>query len=200
MRSRYFAVCTVICAVLLCFAGVEARAQAYAPSSELYVGMSVLIQSDRLIDTGDLGVGVDVSYTRFLTGNFGLMFNGAAYTSAGALDPLLPTADFTSQFVMAGPRVVKRWNRFAAHAHGLAGMNHEKTDPGIFDPLLPAVTNTAFTWSVGGGFDLNITKNVGIRLFQVDIGRTNLPNALFGDPVVMRTTFITGVSIKWGDL
>ena len=185
---------------LLLLLPVQAAGQGYAPKSELYAGMDILIQSDRLIDTGDLGTGLRLSYTRFLTSYFGLETDLGAYTSKGGIDPLIARASFSSQFYMGGPRVVKRWRWFAVHAHGLFGVNHEKVDPGIFNPILPAVTNTAFSWSTGGGVDFNITKKWGVRIFQVDIGRTKLPNALFGDPLVMRTTFVSGVSYKWGNL
>ncbi|WP_254063760.1 outer membrane beta-barrel protein [Granulicella sp. S190] len=50
-----------------------------------------------------------------------------------------------------------------------------------FDSLFPASQGTfsssnSFAFSAGGGLDYRVSKHVGIRIFQVDYLRTNLPN------------------------
>jgi hypothetical protein len=192
----------LFCIIMLCFFSVEARAQnEVLPRHEVYVGMDWLVQSDRLLFANDVGVGVDGSYTYFLNPHFGLMVNGASYTSVNNPIALIPGARFDSQFFMGGPRVVHRWERITVHGHVLLGMNHESLDPGILSPLLPKISNSGFAWSTGGGVDYNITKNWGWRLFQLDVGRNQAPaGSLLGDPLVTRTTILTGIIYKWGDV
>ena len=188
MRKRNY-LYLIPCLVLLMFLPGVAAAQDGAPRSEFYGGYSILLTEGVL----DLGLGGDFSYTHYLNRNFGIEANGAVYST--------PFLAFTSnsQFALAGPKVIKRWRWISVHAHALGGVGHHTS---LIDPILfPGVegSSTGFAWAAGGGIDLNFTKNVGLRLLQIDYTRMDREQPTIFRPT-SRGTFVVGVVISWGNV
>ena len=175
------------CIFFLCFFSVGVTAQTGEfPRSEVFVGHSVLVTSAVL----DSGQGIEVSYTRFQKSYFGWEANASLYNSS------FFGFGHTSQFLLAGPRVVKRWRWVTLNFHGLGGIGHYSSNPFFF---LPGESGVGPAWSVGGGVDLNFNREWGMRLLQVDVTRIHTSDPSLFDPRG-RGTFLLGVVYKWGDV
>lgn len=129
--------------------------------------------------------GFDASYTRYLnervgfTGDFSGNFrerNGAElskYSLLGGLT-LLPF-----EYADADDRV-------RVFLRGLAGVSHFKADFGT-----GSFTDNSFTAKLGGGVDIDVTKNFFIRPFEASY------NPIFGDSTQHNVQFIFGAGVRW---
>jgi len=81
---------------------------------------------------------------------------------------------------MTGPRFsYRKIDRVTLFAHALAGARYDRTSitlgepPGTFK-----ISRTSFAVGTGGGVDVKVTKNFGIRAFQMDYIHSGHPFAL----------------------
>jgi hypothetical protein len=101
---------------------------------------------------------------------------------ASNVTPGLDASKFT---YLAGPRYT--WTAWQDHAGAAEQRRLQIFEQGLFGwthgfnglyPALPAATFNAGSYAVqaGGGLNLYLTKNFGLRLLEADYVRTNLPN------------------------
>jgi hypothetical protein len=88
----------------------------------------------------------------------------------GILSASIKTRAYTA---LAGPRFTARYGRGTAFFHALFGASHGTTEAKGAIPILGLagslrISDTTFAMALGGGFDLNLNRNVAIRLGQVD--------------------------------
>jgi len=125
------------------------------------------------------GGGADAAIT------FSRGFGFAAALNGDHASNIAHGVDVNRVAFMAGPRYTRRIHTWSAgsqqernlqfFAEGLFGVTH------AFDGIFPAssgVTSSAHAFSIqaGGGINLRLSKNFGLRLLQVDYARTTLPN------------------------
>ncbi len=70
--------------------------------------------------------------------------------------------------VLFGPQVNLRGKRMSGYVHTLLGFQRARIQAIPAPVNSPDFTNNAFEWAIGGGFDVNVTKTVAIRLGQLD--------------------------------
>jgi hypothetical protein len=91
---------------------------------------------------------------------------------------IAPGFSLTERDVLTGPRYTfrrgsKRESRFFIEA--LAGVARASDD--LFPTSRGATDKAnAFIWQAGGGWDLNLSTHIAIRLFEADYVRSYLPN------------------------
>ena len=94
-----------------------------------------------------------------------LQLNGH-YRTENALGTRNHQSDFS---ILYGPRLFHRIAWITPFAHALFGATHESvTSPG------PHASETEFAFAGGAGLDLNLSNNVGFRVFQVQYSPKNV--------------------------
>lgn len=99
---------------------------------------------------------------------------------------IIPGVDLNKFSFMAGPRYtygIGRWTRHllgekhrtSLFGEALFGVAHG------FDSVFPSPSGTttsanSFSMQIGGGLNIALTNRIGLRLFELDYVRTNLPN------------------------
>ena len=78
---------------------------------------------------------------------------------------------------MAGPKVAFRTGRFTPFAQFLVGGAH-----------LDITSQTDLAWAGGLGLDANLTRMLGVRLFQVEYVRTYFPDGITGEQNSVRAS------------
>ena len=155
--------------VALSFCVVPAYAQKDYPRAEAFVGYSHYSQDVNIRNPFDLngndffnqregmhGVGFSVA------GNFSKhlgVVGDFSYHKKG-FDVPGGTIDSSIWNFMAGPRFTARADRVEGFGHVLIGGVRRKLDGFSSD--------TSFALGVGGGMDIKVSRNFGVRLFQVD--------------------------------
>jgi outer membrane immunogenic protein len=110
----------------------------------------------------------------------------AAELTGSRVGNVTPGVDISQIAVMGGPRYTfgtSRWtDRFFGSQHRTSFFG-EALFGGVhaFDGAYPSSTGlkttaSAFSMQVGGGFNIRLAKNFGLRAFEVDYVRTSLPN------------------------
>jgi outer membrane immunogenic protein len=97
-----------------------------------------------------------------------------------------PGVDVSQVAVMGGPRYTLGTSRWTDHIFGTQHRTSffgEALFGGVhaFDGVYPSsaglkTSETAFSMQVGGGFNVRLARNFGLRAFEVDYVRTSLPN------------------------
>ena len=82
--------------------------------------------------------------------------------------------------VLFGPQLNLRSHRIAGYAHALFGFNRFRIEDIPSAPPIAGFSEHGFAWGIGGGFDVNVTNSVGLRVGQLDYILTNQD---FGLPV-----------------
>jgi len=105
---------------------------------------------------------------------------------------------FTSRYsYMFGPaasyRTRSRGTLFAHALFGGVSNNFGNVPGGGFHSSNP--NYTVFAWAVGGGFDVNATARLAVRLAQLDYERVNVP--MGAEPAVGGFRYATGVVFKF---
>jgi len=125
------------------------------------------------------GVGADAAVT------FWKGFGIAASLTGDTISNVTPGVDVKKITYLAGPRYTwTAWQghpdaadqrRLQVYGQGLFGWTHGFA--GIY-PAIPAPTTSAGSLAIqaGGGLNLNLTRNYGVRLLEADYVRTTLPN------------------------
>jgi hypothetical protein len=162
------------------------QAQPIARRSSLSIDLGLTYVAERAkIAPGNCGCfwphggGADAAIT------FGKGLGIAAVLNGDHASNIAPGVDVNRVAFMAGPRYTRRIHTWSADSQqernlqffgeGLFGVTH------AFDGVYPAssgVTSSAnaFAMQAGGGINLRLSKNFGLRLVQVDYARTTLPN------------------------
>jgi opacity protein-like surface antigen len=165
--------------------GTRAWAQQEAPKADIFAGYSLFHADDNgLEDAIGARAPLCCSFTKILHGwgasvqyNFSHVFGIVADFSGNYGTPLEITGgnsvDSHMYNVLFGPQVNMRSSRFAAFARTMFGFQRMKIEAIPAPVNSPTFTNNSFAWAVGGGFDVNATHNVGIRLGQLDYIRTS---------------------------
>ena len=152
-------ICAAAFALLLAGAGPPASAQEdLVPKAEVFGGYSW--------GGGDLhGWGASV------TGNvnrwFGLTADFSGHYSGG--EPGLVRERQRGHSFLFGPRVSLRRKRTTAFAYALFGGIHFRDE--VSAPSLGfngTFTDNGFNMALGGGLDVNLTRRVSLRAFQLD--------------------------------
>lgn len=113
--------------------------------------------------------------------DLGAHFGDIEPPGIGAL--VTPGFDFKVYQALIGPRFTHRAEEASAFFHVLFGavdtrMSGGTQVPGASgNPFLSGISHTDFAMAIGGGVDVNITRRVALRVFQLDW----IP--VFGDPV-----------------
>ncbi len=173
---RYF----VLIAVLFS-AALSAHAQDSYPSAEVFGGFSYL-NADFPEREGMYGWGA--SFSGNLTKHFGLVAEvsgnyGHVPIPSVQIGPItiLPGFNAETSFhtFLFGPRFSARSEKWTAFGHVLIGGARKSSITGVpgllgqivdLDPRLLA--DTGFALAAGGGLDINVSKRVAVRLFQID--------------------------------
>ncbi len=148
---------------------ISARAQRDYPKAEIFGGYSHFsadINLDNPFDNDGL------PFFQQREGIHGFAFGGAANFSKNfgvvadigyhkkEFEVFGPDVDFSTTTFLFGPRFTARGDRVEGFAHALVGGVRRKIED--FD------SDTAFAWGLGGGVDLKVSSNFGVRLFQLD--------------------------------
>jgi len=151
------------------FTAVSAHAQSDYPKGEVYVGYSHFSFDIRVNNPFDPVTnpfveqreglhGVGFSGAANLTKNFGVVADFSYHKKE--FEVFGPDIKFTTFNFLVGPRFTARGSRFEAFAHALVGGIKRKVED--FD------SDVDFALGAGGGVDLKVGNNFGVRLFQVD--------------------------------
>jgi len=162
MKKGILAFATLLMAGILLLGNLPLLAQTDFPRAEVFAGYSYL-SVDTGAASGRKGLNgwngqADVNVNRWfgLTADFGGYYGSPFNVSVH---------DYSFLF---GPTLTYRAEHVAPFIHGLVGADHINvgTTGG-------SGSETKFAWAVGGGIDIPINRQFGIRLAQVDFLRTN---------------------------
>lgn len=126
-----------------------------APKAEVFGGFSYLH-----IDTSGFS-GVEANHygwTAAATFNANRWF-GIKADLSGHYKEVAPATSFNSFTAVFGPQLTYRAQKASPFVHALFGLNHVS---------IAGVGDSAFAAALGGGLDVDVTKNVAFRLAQVD--------------------------------
>jgi opacity protein-like surface antigen len=152
----------IVLAVLFVF-HIPTQAQESYPVVEIFGGYSYF-NSDQFAQRESLATpGFIASVAGNLTKNFGLVAEVSGHygnlTIPGVFpDPQFDVHTFTYLF---GPRLTARGGNFNVFGHVLFGGAKTTGES-------PLGSESDFALAVGAGVDINASKNIGVRLFQVD--------------------------------
>jgi outer membrane immunogenic protein len=110
----------------------------------------------------------------------------AAELTGSRVGNVTPGVDISQIAVMGGPRYTfgtSRWTDRIFGSQHRTSFFGEALFGGVhaFDGVYPSSTGlkttaSAFSMQVGGGFNIRLARNFGLRAFEVDYVRTSLPN------------------------
>lgn len=161
-----------ICVVLLCLSCLTATLSAQdQPKAELYGGYSLFHSSEQGVPNLNGWTAGAAGYVNDWLGIAGEV--GSNYGSVTASDVVagLPSMkiDLTAMTFLVGPRFAYRTEKMNAFFQTLAGAVRvtasapvPEADVGI------SVTDAAFAYSVGGGFDVHLSPRFSVRVGQLD--------------------------------
>jgi hypothetical protein len=215
-------VLSFICGLLFCLPAFAQ--QTHVNRYDVFTGFSYMISPARnLTERGFNGeFGVNVRRWVSLGGDFSVL-KGAGTISpsetvfapllAGIPANLIPGVPFksTTYTFAAGPQFnLRKWEKFTLFARpGLGGI-HEVADIDltplaplaglgiVLPPVNPHQPDTALFLGLGGGFDLNVSRPIGIR-FTADWVNTHLFSSLL-TPRQNYIRFSIGPTFRWGEL
>ncbi len=167
---------------LIVFAGLPARAQNEYPKVELFAGYSYA-STDLPRFTNRVprmnGHGWAASIAGNLTRHFGITADFAGQYGTGDVQAFFETTgrlesrriNFSNHQLLFGPRFSVRRERATGFAHALFGVVHIRSS-GFSVPfvigLVRITPETDFAMAYGGGLDVNASKRLAVRVFQVD--------------------------------
>jgi len=192
-------------------AAIPANAQSEYPRAEIFGGYSYL--------SADTGVDIDEEFEGFFDNRES--FHGVGFSVAGNLSrrfgivadfsynrkkigPFGPVIvipgqsavegdfDLNVLFFLFGPRVYARSERVTGFAHALVGGARVKTEAN-FPGLRVSESDTNFAMGFGGGVDVNLTDNIGVRLIQLDYVPVKM-----GGFWLHNLRAQVGVTLRWG--
>jgi len=217
----------VLFATCLLLASTVAFAQDTVPRYDVFTGFSYLSTPKlNLFQRGFNGeAGINVRRWVSLGGDFSV-FTGHSSLTAAELDPrqLAPLAGLVPPSVLAGVSVpfdattytftagpqfnYRHWSAITPFIRPAIGGIHEHVTVKPNTPLTTALvgllipsgekSDTTVFWGVGGGFDLNPTRHVGVRL-AADFVNLKLFSGLLKDRR-NAVRFSIGPTFRWGEM
>ncbi|MCI0349939.1 MAG: porin family protein [Acidobacteriales bacterium] len=158
---------------LLAWVSCSVHAQVEAPKVEVFGGYSYNTFGN--IDPGLHGWNAsgtwNVNRWLGLTADFGGNYGERTLTlQAPPAGPLTLAIRDRQHTFLLGPRVSLRKARFTLFAHGLVGAAVTQLRTTAVSPPGPtqSITDTNFSYALGGGFDLHVSPRVALRLVQAD--------------------------------
>lgn len=157
---------------MLFIAATAARAQDTYPTAEIFGGYSYLSVDtgadfnediEDFFDNREGFHGVGFSVAGNFSRNFGIV--GDFSYNRKKVDLGVDDLKIDEFFFLFGPRVYARGSRVTGFGHALVGGVRSKTKSDRFGDF---GSSTNFAMGFGGGVDVNVTDNIGIRLFQLD--------------------------------
>ncbi len=167
--------------ILMLFATAAFAAAQETPKVDNFAGYSLFHFDDNsLEDAATNACGANCfSFTKIMHGwETGVQFNinrtiGIVADFSGHYGtPITVIAPATSVDArmynfLFGPQINVRGHRASGYIHTLFGVNHARVEA-IPLTTIPEFSENGFAWAVGGGFDFNPTKTIGIRVGQLD--------------------------------
>lgn len=165
---------------LMVFVGVPAWAQNDYPKVELFAGYSYAnTDLPRFVNRVPRMHGH--GWTLSISGNFhkyfGLSGDFAGQYGQGNVQAFFEMPgrlesreiSFSNHQFLFGPRITGRTERVNAFAHALFGAFYIRRS-GFFVPFFPVSSSskTYFAMGFGGGLDINASRHLAVRVFQVD--------------------------------
>jgi hypothetical protein len=149
----------------LCIPGLAEAQSHEQPAVEVFGGASVLrngATAPSFSLYGGWQAEGTVNFNKYLglTGDFGGQYRSISGNRVSQYEYLF------------GPSVAARGHGGTLFAHALVGANTLKA---------VGTSTNGFAWGVGGGLDLNVGRNIAIRVIQADYLRTRLSNSWFND-------------------
>lgn len=185
LRTKKFCGRAVPALLILAVAGflwtpsVVAQDDVITPTWELFAGYSWADPGaevgGRQLRGQSRGWGASLTYNG--TKHVGLTFDFGGHYARGDVSPDSTNAD--THTVMVGPKFAWRGERGSFFLEGLAGLHTVRAHQ------LDFPSGNAFGAQLGGGFDMNIGRNVAFRVLQVDYVWSPhrfapLPSEIFG--------------------
>jgi hypothetical protein len=206
---------------------VAVAQQDYVPRYDVFTGFSYLSTPKlNLFQRGFNGeAGVNVRRWVSLGGDFSIVTGHSSLTAdeldPGALAPLaglIPPAllaglsvpfDATTYTFTAGPQFnIRKWNAITPFIRPAIGGIHEHVtakpqtvlSTAIVAALVPGSekSDTTIFYGVGGGFDINASRHIGLRL-AADFVHLKLFDGFLKDPR-NAVRFSVGPTFRWGEL
>lgn len=159
----------ILLSAVLLLASVPAKAQSSHPSTEIFGGYAYA--STELITRRNTH-GFGVSFAGNLSENWGFVAETSGHYGKEVFNiPIIGDVDvnFNKYLFLFGPRYSKRGRAATAFGHVLVGGARAK--------LEDQDGGTGLAVAVGGGVDVNVSKNIAVRVFQVDY----VPERSLGD-------------------
>lgn len=130
--------------------------------------------------------GVNLSVTGNATKYVGFKFDYAYHvkTERETFDGFDLEAKYTLNTFMGGVQIknnAKDGPRFKPFFHALAGVARQEATIREVDGLDLSYAQNNFTFAVGGGLDVKVTKHIDVRVFQVDYNPTYIKDIEFDD-------------------
>lgn len=151
--------------LVLCAAGTAQAQSTERPTTEIFVGPS-LLRNGASAPSFSLYGGWQAQGSYNFNSHFGMTADfGGQYRSISGMR--------ASQYeYLFGPRVKAPIQRVTVFAHGLLGANTFKLSGQSFN---------GFAAGVGGGLDYDVSRHFAVRVIQADYLRTRLSNTWFHD-------------------
>ena len=130
--------------------------------------------------------GVNLSVTGNATKYVGFKFDYAYHvkTERETFDGFDLEAKYTLNTFMGGVQIknnAKDGPRFKPFFHALVGVARQEATIREVDGLDLSYAQNNFTFAVGGGLDVKVTKHIDVRVFQVDYNPTYIKDIEFDD-------------------
>lgn len=180
LRPRYF---LLLASVLLLAAGMHAQSKAavYAPDhQELELAVTYTADYSNLVPTQTFWQqGGSVELSAQVYRGFGLAANVTGTETSNAagsgVSLNLVTATFGPRYAYNHAMGAEQKRSFSIFGQGLVGQAWG------FDSDFPSTSGVqtdanSLAFQLGGGVDLGLARHLGVRLFQADWLRTELPN------------------------
>jgi opacity protein-like surface antigen len=158
MKSFFYAVCLI----LLVSSAASAQQESEFPRVEIFGGYSHLIGNQQ---------GFNVSAAGNINNWFGVVGDFSRLSSKITEQDI--TEKITANMYLFGPQFSYRGNkRVTPFARALIGAATVKSKVSLDNQSLE-FSETNFSYGVGGGLDIRVSKNVAIRAVQADYIHTN---------------------------
>jgi hypothetical protein len=173
---------TVLLFTVFLLTAISAQAQSDYPKAEVFAGYSHFsadINLDNPFDNNGIpffqqreGIhGFVVSGAGNFSKSFGIVADFSYHKKK--FEVFGPDIDFSTLTFLFGPRLTARGDRVEGFAHFLVG--------GVSRKLESFSSDTDFALGVGGGVDVKVSRNFGIRLVQLDYVPFRDRNLFTGD-------------------
>jgi len=147
------------------------------PKAEVFGGYQYTNADLALPDRASLN-GWNAQLSGYFNRNLGITadFSGIYGSPDSGFGPFVGSVDTTAYSYMFGPVLRAPMGKATPYVHALFGATHIEAD----NVTLGNFTDTAFSYALGGGFDLNFHRRLALRLAQVDFYATRFGTGING--------------------